>query len=101
MYARVGANQIQAGKMDEWLALIRDSIVRPPGPALAVLAVIVLAGIVFWVVRRGKRLAAAGLAEAACPACLALAYLAEQPRDLETLTRDQDETGAEQAAKPA
>jgi quinol monooxygenase YgiN len=27
MYARVVANQIQAGKMDEWLALIRDSIV--------------------------------------------------------------------------
>jgi quinol monooxygenase YgiN len=27
MYARVVTNQIQAGKMDEWLALIRDSIV--------------------------------------------------------------------------
>jgi membrane-associated protein len=71
------------------------------GPALAVLAVIVLAGIVFWFARRGKRLAAAGLAEAACPACLTLAYLAEQPRDLGTLTRDQDETGTERAARPA
>ena len=27
MYARVVANQVQAGKMDQWLALIRDSIV--------------------------------------------------------------------------
>jgi len=27
MYARVVTNQIQAGKMDEWLAVIRDSIV--------------------------------------------------------------------------
>ena len=27
MYARVVTNQIQAGKMDEWLALIRESIV--------------------------------------------------------------------------
>lgn len=27
MYARVVTNQIQAGKMDEWLALIRDAVV--------------------------------------------------------------------------
>ena len=27
MYARVVTNQIQAGKMDEWLALINDAIV--------------------------------------------------------------------------
>jgi len=27
MHARVVTNQIQAGKMDEWLALIRDSVV--------------------------------------------------------------------------
>jgi hypothetical protein len=71
------------------------------GPALAVLTAIVLAGIVFWFTRRGKRLATAGLAEAACPACLTLAYLAERPRDLETPTRNQDETGTEQVAKPA
>lgn len=70
------------------------------GPALAVLAVIVLAGIVFWFARRSKRLATGGLAEAACPACLTLAYLAEQPGGLETLTRDQDDAGAGQAATP-
>jgi quinol monooxygenase YgiN len=27
VYARVVSNQIQAGKMDEWLAIVRDSIV--------------------------------------------------------------------------
>jgi membrane protein DedA with SNARE-associated domain len=58
-------------------------------PTLAALAVIIAAGAVFWLARRGRRLAAGGLAEAACPACLAVAYLAEQPRDLEVLSRDQ------------
>jgi membrane-associated protein len=62
------------------------------GPSLAVLALIVAVGVVFWFARRDKRLAAGGLAEAACPACLALAYLAEQPHDLEPLTHDQGET---------
>jgi membrane protein DedA with SNARE-associated domain len=70
------------------------------GPALAVLAVIVLGGIVFWFARRGGRLAAGGLAEAACPACLTLAYLADQPRDLKMLIHGQDDPLAEQAAKP-
>lgn len=68
------------------------------GPALAALAVIVAGGIVFWFARRGRRLAAAGLAEAACPACLALAYLSEQPPDLQALTNDGART--EQACKP-
>jgi membrane-associated protein len=77
-----------------------EAVHTATGPALAVLAVIILAGIVFWFARRGKRLATGGLAEAACPACLTLAYLAEQPRDLETLTRDEDDAGAEQATKP-
>jgi membrane-associated protein len=58
------------------------------GPALASLAVIVAGGVAFWFVRRGRRVAAGGLAEAACPACLALAYLSEQPPDLQSLTRD-------------
>lgn len=66
------------------------------GPALAALAVIVLGGIVFWFTRRGRRLAAGGLAEGACPACLALAYLAEQPPDVQALARDQG-TPTEQA----
>lgn len=58
------------------------------GPALAALAVIAGGGIVFWFARRGRRLAVGGLAEAACPACLAVAFLAEQPPELQALTRD-------------
>jgi hypothetical protein len=58
------------------------------GPALAVPAVIVAGGIVFWFARRGKRQAAAGFAEAACPACLAVAFLAERPSGLQSLTHD-------------
>jgi membrane protein DedA with SNARE-associated domain len=68
------------------------------GPALAALAVIVVGGIAFWFARRGRRLAAGSLAEAACPACLALAYLSEQPPDLLPLTRDEART--EQAREP-
>jgi membrane-associated protein len=61
------------------------------GPALAVLAVIVAGGIVFWFVRRGKRQAAAGFAEASCPACLAVAFLAERRPGLQSLTHDAEE----------
>ena len=44
------------------------------GPALAVLAVLVLGALIFWLARRGKR-PGVGLVEASCPACLALAFL--------------------------
>jgi membrane protein DedA with SNARE-associated domain len=54
------------------------------GPALAVLAVLVLGALTFWLARRGKR-PGVGLVEASCPACLALAFLAEQPHELEEL----------------
>jgi hypothetical protein len=60
--------------------------------------VIVVGGIVFWFARRGRRPAAGGLAEAACPACLALAYLSEQQPDLLVLTGDDART--EQAREP-
>jgi membrane protein DedA with SNARE-associated domain len=55
------------------------------GPALAVLAVLVLGAVIFWLARRGKRLGVGGLVEASCPACLALAFLAEQPQEVEGL----------------
>jgi len=55
------------------------------GPALVVLAVLVLIAIGFWLLRRGRRIGAASVVEAACPACLALTYLAEQPREMEAL----------------
>jgi membrane protein DedA with SNARE-associated domain len=67
------------------------------GPALAVLALIVAGGIVFWFARRSRRRAAGSLAEAACPACVTLAYLAEQPRDLKMLAQDQPHNRAREA----
>jgi membrane protein DedA with SNARE-associated domain len=52
------------------------------GPALAVAGVLVLAAVAFWLIRRGRRAGTASLAEAACPACLALALLAERPGEV-------------------
>jgi membrane protein DedA with SNARE-associated domain len=57
------------------------------GPALAVLAVVVLGAVIFWVARRGKRQGAGGIVEASCPACLALAFLAERPEEVEGLVQ--------------
>jgi membrane-associated protein len=65
-------------------------------PVLAALAVLAAGGIVFWFARRGRRQAAGGLAEAACPACLALAFLAEQAPELQPVTRD-EKSATEQA----
>jgi len=52
------------------------------GPVLIALAVFAAAAIAFWFTRRGRRTAAESLAEAACPACLALAFLAERPGEV-------------------
>lgn len=59
------------------------------GPALAVLTAVVLAAVGFWLVRRGRRAGAGGLTEAACPACLALALVAEQPEELRLMLSDE------------
>jgi membrane protein DedA with SNARE-associated domain len=64
------------------------------GPALAVAVIVVAGAIVFWVARRRRRPAAAGLVEAACPACLALAYLTEQRRDRHGLVKSPRENEA-------
>ena len=45
-------------------------------------AVLVLGAAAFWLVRRGRRAGAGSLAEAACPACLTLALLAERPAEV-------------------
>jgi len=58
------------------------------GPALGVAGVLVLAAIAFWLVRRGRRAGAASLAEAACPACLALALLAERPGEVRAVVEE-------------
>ena len=57
------------------------------GPALAAAAVLVVAGLVFWRVRRRKRAAApAAWMEAACPACVGLNLLAGRVSALSDLT---------------
>jgi membrane protein DedA with SNARE-associated domain len=60
-------------------AAARQVLRTATGPALAAAAVLVLGAIAFWLVRRGRRAGAGGLAEAACPACLTLAVLADMP----------------------
>jgi membrane-associated protein len=58
------------------------------GPALIAVAVLVLAAIAIWFIRRGRRHGTGGLAEAACPACLALALLAERPAEVRAAVLD-------------
>jgi hypothetical protein len=45
------------------------------GPAIAILAVVVIGALVFWRTRRGKREAPEAWAEAACPVCIGLNLL--------------------------
>jgi membrane protein DedA with SNARE-associated domain len=56
----------------------RHALDRARGPALAVFGVLVVAGIVFWLSRRGPRSGGQSFAEASCPACLALAVLSQR-----------------------
>ena len=48
------------------------------GPAIGILAVVVIGALVFWRTRRGKREAREAWAEAACPACIGLSLLGAQ-----------------------
>ncbi len=65
--------------------LARDAIESAMGPALAVLAVVAVAGVVVWLVRRGRREGAQAATEASCPACLALGLLVPKVGGLEDL----------------
>ena len=65
--------------------LARDAIESAKGPALAVLAVVAVAGVVVWFVRRGRREGAQAATEACCPACLALGLLVPKVAGLEDL----------------
>ena len=56
----------------------RDAFDQAKGPAVVTAVALVAGAVVFWLVRRGRRAGGGGLAEAACPACLALAYLSER-----------------------
>ena len=60
----------------------RDAIEDAKGPAIAAIAALVLGALVFWLVRRGRRGGAEAMAEAACPACLALSLLGERAAGL-------------------
>ena len=64
----------------------RDAIESAKGPAIAVLVVVALAGIVLWVRRRGRRKGLQASAEACCPACLALGLIVPRVAGLDALT---------------
>jgi membrane protein DedA with SNARE-associated domain len=56
------------------------------GPAVAALAVLVAGTLVFWRVRRRKRVARGAWMEATCPACIGISLLAERVPSLAELT---------------
>jgi len=61
---------------------------RAKGPALAATAALIVAGVVFWQVRRRKRVAAPGAwMEASCPACIGVSLLAGRVLGLADLSR--------------
>jgi hypothetical protein len=56
------------------------------GPALLVLAVLVVGAFVFWRIRRGRRGGAEAWAEAACPVCVGLGLISDRVPALAPLT---------------
>ena len=63
----------------------RHALRAATGPALVVIAALVVGAGVFWLTRRGRRAGVGGLLEAACPACIGLAMLGERPSELAEL----------------
>jgi sugar phosphate permease len=56
---------------------------RAQGPAIVAAAVLVVAGVIFWRIRRRQRAAApAAWMEASCPACIGVSLLAGRVPDL-------------------
>ncbi|MEA2716315.1 MAG: hypothetical protein QOI99_632 [Actinomycetota bacterium] len=64
----------------------RDAIQSAKGPALAVLALVAVAGVVLWIRRRGRRKGLQASSEACCPACLAHGLLVPHAAGLEAIT---------------
>jgi len=56
----------------------RDALDNARGPAIVVFGVLLVAAIVTWVVRRGRRAGAQAVTEAACPLCLALSWAVDR-----------------------
>ncbi|TMB92904.1 MAG: hypothetical protein E6J45_01135 [Chloroflexi bacterium] len=52
--------------------LAESAFKHAEAPALAVIAALVVAGVTFWLIRRGRRAGAHAWTEATCPACLLL-----------------------------
>ena len=63
----------------------RDAVDAAKGPAIAALVLVAVAGVVFWLRRRGTRAGAQAAAEACCPACLALGVIAPKAFALDDL----------------
>lgn len=63
----------------------RHALRAAQGPALVVLALLVVGAAGFWLRRRGRASGGEAFAEAACPACLALGWLAQRQRDVADL----------------
>ncbi|HEV3402577.1 MAG TPA: hypothetical protein VG078_12210 [Acidimicrobiales bacterium] len=64
----------------------RDALEQAKGPVVVGLVVVALAGVVFWLLRRGRRAGSQAAAEACCPACLALGTLVPRAFGIEDLT---------------
>jgi len=64
----------------------RDALESAKGPTVLVLAAVGLAGVTFWLRRRGARKGLQSAGEACCPACLALGALTPKAFRLEPLT---------------
>src|SRR5438132_13764055 len=56
----------------------RDAVDQAKGPALAAFVALVVAGALFWLLRRGRRGGGQAWTEASCPACLALNVVGER-----------------------
>jgi membrane protein DedA with SNARE-associated domain len=63
----------------------RHALRAATGPAIVVAAALLAGAVAFWLVRRGRQAGTRGLLEAACPACVALAFLSEEPAGLHGL----------------
>jgi membrane-associated protein len=64
----------------------RRALADARGPALLVLAALLILAITFWLIRRGRRAGLQALDEAACPACLALGWALQRQRTLSDLS---------------
>jgi membrane protein DedA with SNARE-associated domain len=64
----------------------RDALESAKGPTLVIFAVVAVAGVAFWLRRRGTRKGLQSAGEACCPACLTLGALTPKAFRLEPLS---------------